>query len=218
MPKKSAKKRTRTVPTPAPALTATPAAVTPPVTWKGIIGRAFAAQEFEEYVRGLKFDAWRPQFVVVHNTGDPTFAQWHDVPGERRMRGLESYYRDDMHWSAGPHLFVADDAIWVFTPLTTSGVHAPSWNHISWGVEIVGDYDHELLRDDVRENTLSALSTLHMALGLDPNALKLHKEDPLTTHKYCPGVRIVKTELIDGIHKRITLESGEHLADRVVPG
>ena len=204
-----------------PKAAAKTAAVVQPVVgnpnWKGIVGRGFTAPDFEDYLRTLTFDAWRPQFVVVHNTGDPTFAQWHSVPTPRRLRGLESYYRDDMKWSAGPHLFVADDFIWVFTPLTTSGVHSPSWNHLSWGVEIVGDYDHEILTDAVRENAISAISTLHMALGLDPDTLKFHKEDPATTHTYCPGVRVVKQELIDGMKRLIILESGEHLRDRVMP-
>ena len=44
------------------------------------------------------------------------------------MRNLEAYYRDEQDWSAGPHLFVADDLIWVFTPLRTSWVHSPSWD------------------------------------------------------------------------------------------
>lgn len=182
--------------------------------WKGIVGRGFTAAEFEDYVRTLTFGAWRPQFTVVHNTGDPRFDEWHSVPGARRMRGLESYYRDDMKWSGGPHLFVADDLIWAFTPLTVPGVHSPSWNSISWGVEIVGDYDHEELRPDVWQNVVSALSTLHMAAGLNPDSLRLHKEDPRTTHSYCPGVRIVKQTLIDAIHANVTLESGEHLPTR----
>jgi hypothetical protein len=185
--------------------------------WKGIVGRGFTAAEFDVYVASLVFGAWRPQFVVLHNTGDPTFRHWHDYPGERRMRGLERYYRDDMHWSAGPHLFVADDLIWAFTPLTTRGVHAPSWNLVSWGVEIVGDYDHEVLRSDVKENAIHALATLHIAGGLDPATLKFHKDDPKTTHRHCPGARISKPEFIAAIQARLFVEgSGEHLPDRSI--
>ena len=176
--------------------------------WKGIVGQGFTSDGFTDYVKTLTFDDWRPQFVVLHNTGDPTFAQWHSVAPERRLAGLESYYRDDQQWSAGPHLFVADDKIWVFTPLTTSGVHSPSWNHVSWGVEIVGDYDHELLRSDVRANAIAALTTLHAAIGLDPATLKLHKEDPQTTHTYCPGTRIVKDDIISAVRANLFVEGG----------
>jgi len=182
--------------------------------WKGIVGKGFTGPEFEDYVRTLRFDQWRPQFVVVHNTGDPTFAEWHSVPPERRLAGLESYYRDDQQWSAGPHLFVADDKIWVFTPLTTPGVHSPSWNHVSWGMEIVGDYDHEVFRSDVRANVISALTTLHEAIGLDPLTLKLHKEDPRTTHTYCPGGHVSKNDIVSAIQHALFVETGEHLQDR----
>jgi hypothetical protein len=182
--------------------------------WKGIIAKGFTAAEFEDYVRTLRFDQWRPQFVVVHNTGDPTFAEWHSVPPEERLSGLQSYYRDDQEWSAGPHLFVADDKIWVFTPLTTPGVHSPSWNHVSWGVEIVGDYDREVFRSDVRANVISALTTLHEAIGLDPLTLKLHKEDPRTTHTYCPGSHISKNDIVSAIQHALFVETGEHLQDR----
>jgi hypothetical protein len=106
-------------------------------TWKGIIGKKFTPNEFDDYVRELVFNDWKPKFVVLHNTSEPRLSQWHSIPGEQRMRNLEDYYRNPdpktakKAWSAGPHAFVADDFIWVFTPLTTSGVHSPSWNAIS---------------------------------------------------------------------------------------
>ena len=112
------------------------------------------------------------------------------------MRNLEHYYRDEQKWSAGPHLFIADDLIWVLTPLTTSGRHSPSWNAISWGVEMVGEYQIEDFGDAVRDNTLAALTTLHALAGLDPNKLRFHKEDPITTHKTCPGRKVNKADII----------------------
>ena len=42
--------------------------------WKGIVGKGFKPQEFEAYVGTLLFSAWRPQFVVLHNTAAPTLA------------------------------------------------------------------------------------------------------------------------------------------------
>ena len=114
--------------------------------WKGIVGRGFTPAAFDAYASELTFGAWRPQFVVLHNTATPRLADWHMVPGPQRMKNLEAYYRDEQHWSAGPHLFVADDLIWVFTPLTTSGTHSPSWNSVAWGIEMVGEYDEERKR------------------------------------------------------------------------
>jgi hypothetical protein len=156
--------------------------------WKGTVARSFTRAAFAEYVSTVRFAQWIPSFIVLHNTLDPTLAQWHDVPGDQRMRGLTEYYRDEQQWSGGPHLFVADDLIWVFTPLTVPGVHSPSWNSVSWGVETVGDFDRELLEGEQLENLIEALRCLHRLGGFDAPQLRLHKEDPKTLHTFCPGV------------------------------
>jgi hypothetical protein len=182
-------------------------------SWKGIVGKGFTPQEFHDYVAGLTFGAWRPQFVVLHNTASPRLSQWHSTPGEQRMKNLVDFYKNKKKWSAGPHLFVADDLIWAFTPLTVSGVHSPSWNSNSWGAEMVGDYDVEPFSAQVRDNAVSALATLHAAMGLDPHTLRLHKEDPNTTHKNCPGKNVDKTDMIQRVAEAVaTQSSGEHLA------
>ena len=148
------------------------------------------------YVGGLHFASWRPQFVVLHNTAIPKLTDWHRVSGDQRMHNLEAFYRDQQGWSAGPHLFVADDLIWVFTPLDMPGVHSPSWNAISWGVELLGDYSVEKLGAAVQTNASSAPASLQALAGIDPETLKLHKEDAKTTHKNCPGSYIVKSDMI----------------------
>lgn len=174
-------------------------------TWKGTVGKGFDREGFREYVLGLKFGKWRPQFVVLHNTASPTLAQWHQVAGETRMKNLASYYKGK-GWSAGPHLFVADDLIWVFTRLTTSGVHSPSWNNRSWGVEMVGDFSKEPFDSGagalVRDNAVEALAVLHAVAGLDPGTLRFHKEDPKTTHN-CPGKLVDKAAMIHRVRERL---------------
>lgn len=164
--------------------------------WKGIVGKGFNATDFQQYVQTIKMGAWHPQFIVLHNTYRPRLSDWHEVPGLQRMQNLERYYRDTQHWSAGPHLFVADDLIWVFTPLDTPGVHSPSWNAISWGVELVGDYSTEDLSLGVQENTVQALAALYAFSGLTPDRMRLHKDNPRTTHKDCPGAKILKNDVI----------------------
>jgi hypothetical protein len=182
------------------------------MAWKGIVNRAFTPQQFADHVAGLLFTLWRPQFVVLHNTGAPTLAQWRSGPAspQQRILNLEHFYRDTQGWSAGPHLFIADDFIWAFTPLTVSGVHSPSWNAISWGIEMVGDYDREDFSQGpggaVAANTVSALATLHTALSLDPGTLKLHKEDSKTTHD-CPGRNVDKESMIARIEAAM---GGDH--------
>ena len=178
--------------------------------WKGIVGKSFVPATFDSYVSQMKFDQWRPQFVVLHNTANPKLSQWHSVPGEQRMKNLEHFYKNTQKWSAGPHLFVADDLIWVFTPLTVSGVHSPSWNSVAWGVEMVGDFSAEPFDAGVRDNAVAALATLHAVLGLDPKTLKLHTEDKKTTHD-CPGKNVVKQDMIDRITAEIAARhSGDH--------
>jgi peptidoglycan hydrolase-like protein with peptidoglycan-binding domain len=186
-------------------------------TWKGIVGKGFSSLEFQAYVEQLSFGTWRPSFVVLHNTSAPRLSQWHSTPGEQRMFNLQDYYRNQQGWSAGPHLFVADDKIWVFTPLTVPGVHSPSWNAVSWGVEMVGEYEEEDFSHAVRENTIDALATLHAAVGLDPNGLRFHKEDPQTTHKECPGKNVNKPDIIKGVLDRLaSLHDGQHSADDLI--
>jgi hypothetical protein len=179
--------------------------------WKGIIGKGFTTTQFGDYVQTVHLKAWRPQFVVLHNTYIPNLADWHNVPGEQRMLNLQTYYRDSQHWSAGPHLFVADDLIWVFTPLDTPGVHSPSWNAVSWGVEMVGDYSTEDFSPAVQANAASALAALHAMGGIDPTTLRLHREDPKTTHKNCPGLNIVKSDVVTFVSAALaTGFPGEH--------
>src|SRR5579884_2239864 len=140
------------------------------LAWKGIVGKGFTPDAFVNYVNGLRWVSWRPHLVVLHHTGAPTLAQWRaGPPAAERIQNLVHYYRDELHWSAGPHLFVAPDLVWVFTPLATSGVHSPSWNLLSWGVEMVGNYNVEALDTGpgarVAANTVTALAVLHKRLG-----------------------------------------------------
>lgn len=128
------------------------------------------------------------------------------------MEEFAHHYRIERKMIAGPHLFIADDLIWVFTPLTTTGRHSPSWNHVSWGIEIVGDYDEEPLDERVRNNTVSALSTLYDALGRGSASLYFHKDDPLSTQKDCPGRNVNKLDIIHRTNQRLLKRNtGEHL-------
>jgi hypothetical protein len=73
---------------------------------------------------------------------------------------------------------------------------------------MVGDYSVETFAPTIRDNVLSALATLHAALGLNPDTLRLHKEDPKTTH-ICPGQNIIKADIIQGVHAKLSV--GEHV-------
>jgi hypothetical protein len=179
--------------------------------WKPIVGLGFNAEEFDKYCHSLQWTAWRPSFVVLHNTASPTLAQRPNGFSQQHIHNLVSFYRDERGWTAGPHLFIDDKNIWVFTPLTVSGVHSPSWNKFSLGIEMLGNYAVESFKDGrglaVRKNTIAAIASLCAVLGIDPNTLRLHKEDPATDHD-CPGANVKKSEIIQEVQSLIVARHG----------
>jgi hypothetical protein len=182
--------------------------------WKGIVGKSFTPDEFDSYCHTLEWSAWRPSFIVLHNTAVPSLAQRPEGLTRQHIQNLETYYRDTQKWKAGPHLFIDDKQIWVFTPLTVSGTHSPSWNKLALGVEMLGDYEKEPFDSGraarVRSNTVAALATLCAILGIDSHTMRLHREDPLTTHA-CPGKNVRKLEVIQEVHDLIIARhAGEH--------
>lgn len=186
--------------------------------WKPIVGRSFTPDTFDAYCHGLAWTAWRPSFVALHNTATPNLAQRPNGFTRQHIDNLVGYYRDQQRWKAGPHLFIDDRQIWVFTPLTVSGRHSPSWNKTALGVEMLGNYASDPFNEGrgkgVRDNAVAALATLHAVLGLDPATLRLHKEDPATTHRGCPGANVVKDEVIAEIRALIATR---HAGDHAVP-
>lgn len=163
-----------------------------------IIGKRFSPQEFDAYIKKIDLSHWKPTKIVLHNTSVPSLAQRPHGFTEQHMHNLEGYY-SGMGWKGGPHLFVDQNGIWVFNPLDKRGTHAPSWNSISWGVEMLGEYENEAFDYGsglkVRDNTLAALVSMFKKLGTAPDedgAFNFHKEDPHTTHKSCPGKHVSK--------------------------
>jgi hypothetical protein len=183
--------------------------------WKGIIGQSFNPDTFDAYCSQLKWNTWRPSFIVLHNTAIPNLATRPNGLTLKHIKGLEVFYRDIQKWSAGPHLFIDDKQIWVFTPLTVSGVHSPSWNSSSLGIEMLGDYLKESFTSGrslkVRQIAIKAMVSLNSVLGIDPHTMKLHREDPLTTH-ICPGSAVRKLEIMQEVNDSlIALHAGEHV-------
>ena len=185
--------------------------------WKGIVGRSFSPSEFDDYCHGLQWNAWRPSFFVLHNTGSPSLAQRPDGLTKQHIDNLEVFYRDKQGWKAGPHLFVDDRQIWEFTPLTMSGTHSPSWNKLALGIEMLGDFESEDFHDGrgvrVRGNTVAALATLSAVLGIDIQTMRVHREDPLTTHA-CPGKNVRKLEVIQRVQDVL---QQRHAGDHALP-
>lgn len=193
--------------------------VPPQGKWTGTLGQPFEADDFETYVQGLGAPPAWVQFMVIHNTGAPTLKQWHDSPADRpaglrrteqRLANVTHGYRQQ-GWKGGPHLFIDERFIWTFTPLWLKGTHSPSFNSIAWGVEVVGDFDREEWSAQHRALVVAAFAILHEWRGLDPSSIKLHKDDPRTTHD-CPGKGIAskKAEFIAEVRQAMLLD-GDHV-------
>lgn len=131
------------------------------------IGEALTGQEFIDYVATYDFGSVPPSFVVIHNSANPdaSWAKLNNDPAikwDRNEAGLSSEqikakrkpqldaiknYYVSLGWTSGPHLFVDEKWIWLFTPMYDVGTHAKSGNsyhdasgqlHYSIGIETVG--------------------------------------------------------------------------------
>ena len=184
------------------------------------------ADDLKEFIDGLKWTAWRPRFIVLHNTGAPNQKQWNDFLAKKgntllkRLGNFESFYRVNQKWKAGPHWFVSQQGWLMGTPSTQRGTHTPSWNAISLGIETVGDFDSDAFDDKTRDNVIHLLACLHAALGIQPEPFELgvrglhfHKEDKATTHKHCPGKAVSKPDVVKRVADAIVaLDPGDHPA------
>lgn len=157
-----------------------------------IVGRRFSPDEFREYLALLPDDQmdWEPSMVVIHHTASPSLKQRPHGFNEQHMRNLRAWYLK-LGWSHGPHLFVDDNGIWIFSPLTRRGTHAVSFNRSGFGIEMLGNYDQEDPATGrgarVIGHAQHAAAALMDRFGL--RELKFHRDDP-RTRKSCPGTKI----------------------------
>lgn len=168
----------------------------------------YTPAQFAIFVEGLEWNGWRPKFVTLHNTGIPTLSAWLDSShaAKQRIDGQRHYERDILHWHSGVHLFVAPNLIWNLCDLTQEGVSVSCWNHLTLGIEMIGDYATERFDAgpgaQVRDNAVVAMAILHRKLGLRPDqyrmgvrGLHFHKECSRDHHD-CPGRNVVKADVV----------------------
>ena len=182
----------------------TPTYLTPPVH--------YAVPEFRAMLAGLKLGAWRPAFPTLHNTGSPSLAEWlgyGPTPQERWGASLNRYYQG-LGWHAGPHLVVCPDYVWVLCDLTKPGVSVSCWNSVTFGIEMVGDYD-DGAQDQfntgegakVRDNAAVVLAALAEKFGwgdlgdylVGQKGLHFHREC-VADHHSCPGTQVKKPDML----------------------
>ena len=171
----------------------------------------FTSEQFSRFVDGLKWKNWRPSFIVLHNTAEPSLKQWAHFGigmenGPKRINNLNHYYRDVKKWHSGPHIFVAPDFIWVACDLEHDGVHASCYNSASIGIEMVGDYSYEDFSSGegakVRANTVACVAALSKKLNLTPVSLRFHKEC-VKDHHDCPGKLVDKTDFVNRVTRAL---------------
>jgi hypothetical protein len=160
-------------------------------------------EELKEILKTAKWE-WKPNGVVLHNTWLPDLAMVQDYLAGTNKNGknpkLRKYSEGQLidnwwvsykrnKWFSGPHLFIFPTGIWIASPLHIRGTHSPSFNKTRFGVEMIGEYDKEVLPESIKTYTAQALKALldHMKLEPTEQTLKFHGEDPRTSHKGCPG-------------------------------
>jgi len=154
-----------------------------------IINRRLSVQEFADYLKSYAFPTPTPHKLVLHHTWRPTTETWQ---GETSILALKRYY-EHKGWPAGPHIFVAEDGIWLFSPMNRDGIHAGTLNTQSIGLEVVGNYDHTIWLGQTKFNALAAISLLMKRLNLTSKQLHFHRE---VSTQSCPGYAISKTWLL----------------------
>ncbi len=158
------------------------------------IGEAKTGQEFIEYIQGYNFGSVPPSFVVIHNTAIPD-ASWAPLGGNPKTKwdrnedglsndqikakrrpqldNIKNYYAG-LGWTSGPHLFIDERWIWLFTPLYDIGTHAKAGNsyrdssgalHYSIGIETVGWFQHRGWPTTMQQLLRIAVQTIRSKLG-----------------------------------------------------
>ncbi|MFA5378590.1 MAG: peptidoglycan recognition family protein [Dehalococcoidia bacterium] len=154
----------------------------------------FTREKFAEYVKELDWTS-KPTRLFLHHTAVPTPETW---KGMATMDAMYAYYRqqiwyDDagrkqVGWTVFPHIFVAQDGIWLMNDLRKDGAGVVGQNRGSIHVEMVLNGDVSLPNGEMWENCKIVLRTLLETLGIP--ALEYHRDFAAKT---CPGIKVTKT-------------------------
>jgi hypothetical protein len=167
-----------------------------------VIGKGFTPAEFGRYLADITPNEmkWKPTAITLHHTYSPNLTQRPDGFTRTHMANFRSYYHLDLGWSAGPHLFVDDHLIWVFTPLHLRGVHAKGHNTYSFGIEMLGNFDLERpdmgRGDAVTDLAAAAVRLMNQRFGFEKGALRFHRDD---SEKTCPGSLVQKEWFLEKV-------------------
>jgi hypothetical protein len=205
-------------------------------------GRGLTAEEFTAHVRGFNFPATRPAHVVLHHTASPSTREtfqpntwvWFDDPNAsvdtikakraQQLVNMREFYRwhknprtgEMESWDRGPHLYIDDRWIWLFTPMNTFGIHAIDGNvlrdgtrtHYSIGIEVIGHYTRHTWPRPVADLVGHAVAVLRDQLGtfdLQHQTLRVlgsSQRGGISSHRdynkpSCPGDKITNAFYFD---------------------
>ena len=169
----------------------------------------YAPADFLRLVEGLTWKkGWHPKFITLHNTGVPslkTYLGYGATAKERWGANLDSYYKG-LGWHSGVHLVACPDYIWNLCDLELDGISVSCWNHLTIGIEMIGDYATEDFAHSegakVRDNAVFAMAALHNKLGWQPDplvegvkGLHFHKMC-VHDHHPCPGKNVDRSDVV----------------------
>ena len=165
--------------------------------------------EFRAWFPEQDFCNGVPTATCLHNTTEPTTAQWN---GLASMKGIRAYHKNTRGWSdIGANLYVGpDDRIWTGRPFDRSnwshGLVTKPWSQVhpdavaycngdtlalnkrAVGVEVVGDYDREdPLTSRAMSLALDVFAIMHDAFGIPLGCLLEHR---MVANTDCPGSRV----------------------------
>lgn len=194
-------------------------------------GRALTLAEFSAHLAAFDFGTILPDQVVLHNTAVPdaswaplgtsTATHWDRDEArlsltairnkrQNQLDAIQRYYVS-LGWTAGPHLFIDDRWVWLFTPLDTIGVHAKEGNsyrdsagrlHYTIGIEVIGWYGKVVWPLPIQTMVRGAVQALQRRLGTFQIVYKhapahqpaAHQGSIAFHYNYnkpeCPGVKI----------------------------
>lgn len=146
--------------------------------------KKLSLKEFDNYINQKSFKR-KIDKLVIHHTWIPTKEQWSGLPS---ILALETFYTRKF-WNAGPHIFISEDGIWLFTDINKQGIHAGIGNYRSIGIEVVGDYDTKKWSGETKKNALGAIKILMKHFNMDTESVFFHND---FSKKSCPGHSITK--------------------------
>lgn len=166
-----------------------------------IVNKKLNLEGFSTYLSEKSFSL-KPNEIVLHHTWRPTAEQWQ---GQKSINGMKAFY-ERKGWAAGPHIYIYEDEIWLFTDISKVGVHAGSANatwrkgdkvvtgygpyagytleSYSIGIEVVGNYESQLWDEKTKETVLAVINNLQEALKIQKIAF--HRDYQIKASG-CPG-------------------------------